>query len=105
VTQTKPDDGGDETIGPPEAQLEPPPADEEEYEYEDDARGPVGSRAATMVALGCAVLIALSLLWIGGEMHYRNCLDAAELRVGTGVDDLSRLARSQAVDSCSRSPF
>ena len=42
------------------------------------------------------VLAVLALLWIAGEMHYRNCLTAAEYKP---------LPPELAAQNCSRLPF
>ena len=69
-------------------------------------------RTAGTVVLG--LVIALSLLWIGGEMRYRNCVDAAEARFPavavsaffgkqTGPTKVSFVKeRARALDDCSR---
>jgi hypothetical protein len=51
------------------------------------------------------MVAALALLWMAGETHYRACVDAVQVRSGPGTDALSRLARSDGVDKCSRLPF
>ena len=61
------------------------------------------AQPAQIAAWGLAVLVALSLLWIGGESHYRGCVDAAVAR-SAGDDALSRLVRTRDVESCSRLP-
>jgi hypothetical protein len=67
------------------------------------------SRLATVgltawLALAVALLVALALLWIGGEMHYNNCVKKAEV-VSPGESGLSILARKQDISKCNRSPF
>jgi hypothetical protein len=62
------------------------------------------SVAATLAAAGVIALLLLS--WIGGELHYRNCLAEAELRhpvAAQVVDDSA--AREEAVSDCSRWPW
>jgi hypothetical protein len=63
-------------------------------------------------ALGVVALIGIVLLaWIGGELHYRNCVTDAEYRypvptgmgAGTG-SPMARTVRSEAIDGCSRWP-
>lgn len=63
-----------------------------------------------------ALLIVGSLLWIGSEMHYRNCIDAAKAR--TSADTVSTNpydqlyagrkptgeSRPKAIKGCSRLP-
>jgi hypothetical protein len=82
-------------------------------------------RAAIYVSVGllsCLALLAVS--WLGGEIHYRNCLNAVELRypvayrqatsetnlnfkIGPqpGFDFYNQAGRDNAIDSCSRWPF
>ena len=62
-----------------------------------------GTQPAPIAAWGLAVLVALSLLWIGGESHYKGCVDAAVAR-SAGDDALSRLVRTRDVESCSQLP-
>jgi hypothetical protein len=76
---------------------------------ERPSRGRVGSRLAAVglaawLSLGVALLVALALLWMGGEMHYNNCLKQAEI---TSPDNsgLSILTRKQSIAKCNRSPF
>jgi hypothetical protein len=106
VEPRKPDDEREEIIGPPDAQVGAPAPDApDDIEYEDEpVRGRFGGRLAA-IALVCAVLSTLSLAWIGGELHYRNCLETAAIRVQGQNDDFGRLIRNQAANSCSRSPF
>jgi hypothetical protein len=60
---------------------------------------------AIAVALA-GILVILLLAWIGGELHYRNCVADAELRhqVRAGSVDADLAARAEAVDGCSRRP-
>lgn len=82
-----------------------------------------------MVKVGAiAVLVGLllaGLLWIGGEMHYRNCIDAATAttpppraaEASSTQEDIDRAlagkppaqpadtSRAEAVAGCSRWPF
>ena len=59
------------------------------------------------------VLALLGLFWIGSEMHYRNCVDAATASTPDpkAVPDLILededfdYSRQQAIDACSRLPF
>jgi hypothetical protein len=61
-------------------------------------------------AVGVVAIIAIVLLaWIGGELHYRSCVDAAGLRhpapAGTGpTAKLEQERRTEAIDGCSRWP-
>jgi hypothetical protein len=74
------------------------------------------------IAIAIAVVAALALLaWIGGELHYRNCLAKAELESphgfayatpnsknpgSVGYLTPTRLAEStQATGDCTRVPF
>ena len=74
------------------------------------ARGP-GRRlsapawAAIALAVVVAGLITYSLLRIAGEEHYQSCVAAVNGRYGTASDPLTRLARVNGVNACSRSPF
>jgi ABC-type phosphate transport system auxiliary subunit len=67
---------------------------------------------AVAVAVGLVAVIGLVLLaWIGGELHYRNCITEADLRypaaAGTTVGPATKLEqerRSDAIGGCSRWP-
>jgi hypothetical protein len=67
---------------------------------------------AVAAALGAAAVIAIVLLaWIGGELHYRSCITAADLRypatAGSGGGPAARLERERrdaAIGGCSRWP-
>jgi hypothetical protein len=84
------------------------------WRYADDVR-------ITAVVIGA--VIALSLLWGAGELHYRGCVDAATARTeartasarrefernfgalrGLSAAYLQR-EREKAIDGCSRLPF
>ena len=72
---------------------------------------PVTLRFPTVVrvAAGLALLLIVVLLaWIGGEIHYRNCLSEVQLNYGSGSanssNDFGGAARSKAIDRCSRFP-
>lgn len=72
------------------------------------------------LAIVLAVLSVAALAWIGGELHYRSCVAAAEARTpvtsdvapeafpGSGASPspptLSANGRSAAVNGCSRLP-
>lgn len=73
----------------------------------------------TALAFGLALLAAASLAWIGGEMHYRNCLQSVELRYPVSYQSgpenqyadprahfafYKKAQRDQAISSCSRWP-
>lgn len=69
---------------------------------------------------GAAALITAPAIWIGGELHYRSCVAAAEARTpvwvvrvpdgnlfgGGGTRDVARggQARQRLVVGCSRLP-
>jgi len=63
---------------------------------------------AVIATVGLLILVVL--LWIGSEMHYRNCVAAAQASTPApksepdpfGVADTSR---ERAVARCSRLPF
>lgn len=71
-----------------------------------------GVSLAVAAALGVVAVIGLVLLaWIGGELHYRNCVTAAEYRHpvptamrGGTASPMERTLRSEAIDGCSRWP-
>jgi hypothetical protein len=83
-------------------------AEESRDEELEDAR-PRGTtsdaRRDRTIALVAAVVAALALLWMAGETHYRACVEAVQVRSGPGTDALSRLARSDGVEKCSRLPL
>lgn len=56
-----------------------------------------GRAAAAAIAVA-GVLLLLLLVWIGGELHYGNCVAAAEAQNPAGA------SRSEAVSGCSRWP-
>jgi hypothetical protein len=63
-----------------------------------------------ILALIAAVIIAISLLWIGGEMHYRGCVEAVKAStIPPYKDSLSDQTVTPnpgpAVARCSRLPF
>ena len=73
-------------------------------------------------ALGIGALIAVALLWIGGEEHYRSCIETVEARhpvalLEHGPRSIYRPAkpmfvfygesgkfREAAIDNCTRLP-
>lgn len=75
----------------------------------DDAGGRAAPRAEIprdRIAMSiAAVVAALSLLWLAGESHYRSCIDSVQVRNSGGGDALTRLARQEGLDRCSRLPF
>jgi hypothetical protein len=62
------------------------------------------SRLTRQAAWALAILLVLALLWIGGELHYQGCVEAAAQR-SAGDDRLSHFVRVQDVNGCSRLPF
>ena len=59
-------------------------------------------------ALVLATLGVLTLLWIGGELHYENCVAAAEAETRSTSGSSSSLGAGeleQRVEGCSRLPF
>jgi hypothetical protein len=82
-------------------------------------------RFAAILLIGLVVVAGLA--WIGSELHYRSCVDAAEARTpvvvvkkpgnpfgARGLEENSgagdetvrgQAARRRAVDACSRLPF
>jgi len=64
-------------------------------------------KRSAAIAVGIAGLIfVLSLLWIGGELHYRNCLAEVELKHPVALKKTASQAsdREAAIDDCSRWP-
>jgi hypothetical protein len=64
-------------------------------------------KRSAAIAVGIAGLIFIVLMfWIGGELHYRNCLAEVELKhpvVATQSESIVS-EREDAIDSCSRWP-
>jgi hypothetical protein len=97
---------------PLEEPLGPAAEDDPEPREEDRAPGSKKrfldavdrSRLARQAAWAVAILLVLALLWIGGELHYQGCVEAAAQR-SAGDDRLSHLVRVQDVNDCSRLPF
>jgi hypothetical protein len=89
-------------------------AAEDDPEPREEDRGPGSKqrflegldrdRLARRAAWALAILLVLALLWIGGELHYQGCVEAAAQR-NPGDDDLSNLVRVRDVNDCSRLPF
>ena len=117
---------GEGGIGPPEAQVggsQAPAGDREAPAVEHDApavdREPTSMRTAgrralgwfsgisalTWTALAIAAIAAIAMVWIAGEMHYRNCVTAAAVKTQGANDGLTRLVRIDALKNCSHSPF
>jgi hypothetical protein len=64
-------------------------------------------KRSAAIAVGVAGLIViLLLLWIGGELHYRNCLEEVDLKhpVVLKQDSLQSAEREEAINNCSRWP-
>ncbi len=64
-------------------------------------------RSVAVVLALAGVLFFVLLAWIGGELHYGNCVAGAEARhpvtyrAGAAVEDTQRV---EAIDGCSRWP-
>ena len=61
--------------------------------------------AGAFVSVIAIVLIAVSMLLIAGENHYRSCVFAAQVKAGNSNAPLARLGRANEVQNCSHSPF
>lgn len=62
---------------------------------------------AALAAIAAVVIVVVVLLaWIGGEAHYRNCLEkvALEQPVTLKAGAAEATAREDAIDACSRWP-
>lgn len=61
--------------------------------------------AAVAIGIGGLIFIVL-LVWIGGELHYRNCLEEVELKHPVALNQTAAQTseREDAIDSCSRWP-
>jgi hypothetical protein len=64
-----------------------------------------GTPKTTALILILMILATASLAWIGGEQHYQSCAVAQSARFGQANDPLTRLARNNALNDCSRWPF
>jgi hypothetical protein len=74
-------------------------------------------RIAADIAAGATVLIAVALLWLAGEAHFRGCVDEAAARYppiavsafsGEQTGPLKVAydrERAEALDGCSRTPW
>jgi hypothetical protein len=65
------------------------------------------TKRSVAIAMGAIALAMLVLLaWIGGEQHYRACLDrvALEHPVAGPASTADAATRRDAVDGCSRWP-
>ena len=63
-----------------------------------------------VVLIVCAVIVALSLLWIAGEQHYQSCIEGQVAKGGGapamwGDDDSSLFSPDVNTKKCSRIPF
>jgi hypothetical protein len=63
-------------------------------------------KAAVVAVAIVAIALVVLLAWIGGEAHYRNCLEKAGLEYPSTsrVDPGREAARLEAISSCSRWP-
>jgi hypothetical protein len=71
-----------------------------------DVTATVKRSAAIAIGIG-GLIVVLILLWIGGEMHYRNCLEEVELKHPVALNGSAgpqMAEREDAIDSCSRWP-
>jgi hypothetical protein len=63
------------------------------------------TRRSVAIAMAVVVVLMLVLLaWIGGEQHYRACLDRVALEYPTVAAQSPPAAREGAIDNCSRWP-
>jgi hypothetical protein len=67
---------------------------------------PARSRTSPLVVglLLAGAVLALALLWLAAETHYRSCVRAVDVRI-TVTDALTRLAKEEAIGECNRLPF
>jgi hypothetical protein len=70
-----------------------------------DVTATVKRSAAIAIAIG-GLMVVLLLFWIGGELHYRNCLDEVGLEHPVALQETAAQAseREVAIDACSRWP-
>lgn len=83
-----------------------------------DERGAY-SRGLVCIGLILVAVASASLFWIGGELHYRNCLQGVELRYPLAYQPgpenqyadpnahfafYKKAQRDQAISGCSRWP-
>jgi hypothetical protein len=66
-------------------------------------------RPAIVAVAAFAVVLVLLLAWIGGEQHYRSCIEKAALEHpvpvgGAGAPGPSLAERRAAIAGCSRWP-
>jgi hypothetical protein len=65
------------------------------------------SRAAALALALVAVILVMLLGWIGGELHYGNCVARAEARYPIAYEGgriVGGTTRTDAIDGCSRWP-
>ena len=74
-------------------------------------------RTAAAIAAGATVVIAVALLWLAGEAHFRGCVDEAAARYppiavsafsGQQTGPLKVAydrERAEALDACSHAPW
>ena len=65
-------------------------------------------RPVVAAALALATAGVLALTWVGGELHYENCVSTAQAQVGTSDGSTSSSKGSELekrIDGCSRLPF
>jgi hypothetical protein len=74
-------------------------------------------RTTAGIATGAAVVVAVALLWLAGEAHFRGCVDEVSARYPPiAVSAFSRedtgplkvaydVERTEALDDCSRLPW
>jgi hypothetical protein len=64
-------------------------------------------KRSAAIAIGIAgLIVVLILVWIGGELHYRNCLEEVELKHPIALKQTAAQTgeREDSIDSCSRWP-
>ena len=64
-------------------------------------------KRSAAIAIGVAgLIVVLILCWIGGELHYRNCLEEVDLRhpVALKAGESQVAEREDAISECSRWP-
>jgi hypothetical protein len=70
-----------------------------------DVTATIKRSAAIAIAIA-GLIVVLLLFWIGGELHYRNCLEEVDLKhpVALKADTLQTTEREDAISDCSRWP-
>ncbi len=63
-------------------------------------------RSAAIVIGIAGLIVVLILVWIGGELHYRNCLAEVDLKHPVVLKETATQTaeREEAINSCSRWP-